>query len=247
MGPLLLSHPLQPDTPVYPGAPSVEIVPHRLISRGDRYNSYRVSLFNHAGTHADAPRHVYEDGPSLAELELTDFFFQAPIVVNLPVEEGVQIGARELSGSLVAGGAWDFVAIRTGFGRAREEDPAGFSAGNPGLSPDGARWLIESLPSLRGIGLDVISVTAGGLLEAGWRAHRILLDPRGRIRLVVEDMRLPAGLPPLRSLMVMPLFVRGIDSSWCTVIGYPGPAHASPADEPPGETAPRHGQSGPIP
>ena len=36
---------------------------------------------------------------------------------------------------------------------------------------------------------------------------------------MIEDMWLPADLPPLRRVWVIPLIVEGVDSSWCTVIG----------------------------
>lgn len=36
---------------------------------------------------------------------------------------------------------------------------------------------------------------------------------------MIEEMRLPADLPPLGRVWVIPLIVEGVDSSWCTVIG----------------------------
>lgn len=204
--------------PVYPGAPEVSIEPHRLIRDGYRYNSYAVRLFNHCGTHVDAPRHVYEDGPQLSDFQWEELVFDHPIVVTVPAEDGELITSARLADVLEPNQHWDFVAIRTEFARFRDSDPQRFSRNNPGLSPEAARWLLEAMPAMRGLGLDVISVSAGGKLAPGWEAHRILLDPaRGR-RLIVEDMRLPEALPPLQRLWIVPLIVEGTDSSWCSVV-----------------------------
>ncbi len=217
--PVLLSHVLKSSTPVYPAAPRVEIAPHRLIKQGFNYNSYRVTLFNHCGTHVDAPRHVYDDGPSLVDLELKDFFFESPMVIDLGHDQDGLIGPGELAERLEPNATWDFVALRTGFGSIRDGDPTRYSHSNPGLSAEGARWLVANLPELRGVGLDVISVTPAGFEDEGWEAHRILLNPRGNVRLVVEDMKLPEGLPRLQSLWVVPILIEGVDSCWCTVLG----------------------------
>ncbi len=222
-GLILLSHPIEPGMAVYPGAPSVSIDPHRLVARGDPYNSYAVQLFNHCGTHADAPAHVYEQGPSLADFAPEDLVFRSPHVVTVPASDRELISPDKIRAQLGPVQDWDFLAIRTGFGRHRVGDPARFAADNPGLSPEAARWLIEEIPSLRCLGLDVISVTAAGSGEAGWNAHRILLDPSDQLRLVVEEMVLPPELPLLSWVWVIPLQVKGVDSSWCTVVAQPAP------------------------
>ncbi len=225
---LRLSHFIHTKTPIYPAAPPVEIAAHRLVCEGGKYNSYAVRMFNHCGTHVDAPQHVYDEGPALCEFALEDFMFARPCLVPIPMEDTGLIGREHLTAVLAAGGEWDLVIIRTGFGVHREDDPDRYATRNPGLSADGAHWLVENLPRLRAVGVDTISVTAGGSLEEGWRAHRILLNPENRRRLVIEDMWLPDDLPPLRRVWAIPLIVEGVDSSWCTVIGEAGVA-PSPA------------------
>jgi arylformamidase len=214
---IFLSYPLGTTSPTYLGAPSVEITPHRLIANGYRYNSYRVSLWNHAGTHVDSPRHVYEKGPGLSDLDVSHFFYTRPIVIDIPVTDDELIIPQQLEDSLGSQRDWDFIGIRTGFGQYRHLNPERYIRHNPGLSPQAANWLVTQFPRLRAIAVDLISVTSAAHAEAGWETHRILLHPENP-RLIIEDVNLPLDLPPIRKITVAPIFIEGIDSSWCSVL-----------------------------
>jgi arylformamidase len=214
---ILLSYPLGKTTPIYPGAPSVEITPHRLIADGYRYNSYKVNLWNHAGTHVDSPRHVYEEGPTLSELDIFHFIYTRPVFIDIPVLDDELITPQQLHDSLGSQKDWDFIGIRTGFGQHRLIDPARYIRHNPGLSAQAANWLVSRFPNLRAIAVDLISITGAVHAEAGWEAHRILLHPENP-KLIIEDVNLPLDLPPIKKITVAPLFIEGIDSCWCSVI-----------------------------
>ena len=57
--------------------------------------------------------------------------------------------------------------------------------------------------------------TSGKALEA----HRILLRGEARRFLIIEDMNLDWDLTQLRHVMALPLFLEGLDSAPCTVVG----------------------------
>ena len=55
---VVLSHPLGPDTPNWPGAPNFEMRPFHSISGGDIANTHVLEVYNRQGTHVAAPSHV---------------------------------------------------------------------------------------------------------------------------------------------------------------------------------------------
>jgi kynurenine formamidase len=87
------------------------------------------------------------------------------------------------------------------------------------MSVHGASYLAGHFPRLRAIGLDTISLASMQHLEEGLEAHRILFRGDGRRFLIIEDMNLDFDLSQLRRVIALPLFIEGIDSSLCTVMG----------------------------
>ena len=66
--------------------------------------------------------------------------------------------------------------------------------------------------------IDSISMAAAERLSEGIEAHRILLGDRHRPILLIEDINLKYDLAGLKRVIVLPLFIKGIDSSPCTVM-----------------------------
>ena len=78
---------------------------------------------------------------------------------------------------------------------------------------------MENFPHLPAIGLDTVSLACMQHLEDGLEAHRILLRGEGRRFLIIEDMNLDFDLSRLQQVIALPLFIEGIDSAPCTVMG----------------------------
>ena len=76
-----LSHPLDTNDPGFPGEPTLTIQPATRIAEGDAYNSSIVHLFNHFGTHFDAPAHFNPHGRSIAELDISHFIYERPLLI----------------------------------------------------------------------------------------------------------------------------------------------------------------------
>lgn len=215
---LLLSHLLaETDTP-YPGAPpSLRIRPVRRIAGGDPCNTSLLELFNHAGTHMDAPNHFVEHGRTLADFPAGSFFFESPLMIDVPAGDGEAIRAEALEGC-TALGECDLLLIRTGYGRFRATEPSRFVAKHPGLSVEAARFLLKECGRLRALGIDVPSI--GPSLDRTERiqVHRELLGAPGRDLLIIEDMRLDRHVETITSVLALPLLARGVDSAPCTVV-----------------------------
>lgn len=198
--------------------PPVETAPHFTIPR-DGANVFRVTLVTHAGTHLDAPNHVIEDGYRISDFDISDFVFDRPVIVDLAMQdrELFRPGHFEPHAGAIAGG--DLLLIRTGSGSFRDRERRRYCDDNPGFSADAARYLRETFPQLRAVGLDTISLAALSALEEGMEAHRVLLGGPQRKFFIFEDLRLPDGLGGLSQVIALPLIVEGTDSGPCTVMG----------------------------
>ena len=65
-----ITAPLSPSLLVYPGDPEVTITPIAQLQWGDAANVSRLVLSSHTGTHLDAPRHFFEEGMAIDDLDL---------------------------------------------------------------------------------------------------------------------------------------------------------------------------------
>ncbi len=119
-----LTHPIGPETPVYPGDEPVRV---RTVARlgAEGYRARRLDLGTHSGTHVDAPAHLVPDGATLDALPL-----------DLWIGPGVLLKRGQLAG--LPGGLAPRVLVR--------------GVGDEGLTPEEARGLVEA--GARLVGLD---------------------------------------------------------------------------------------------
>ena len=185
---LWLSHVLAPETPAYGDGEHMRIEVMTRISRGDTANTTRYSIPNHLGTHLDAPLHFADGAPSLTDYEPDFWIFERPQLIDVPGKDGHLVGPADLVETLDQ--TTDLLLLRTGYEAYRAEDR--YWARNPGLHPDLGGWLRTEHPTVRVVGMDVISVTSRLHREEGREAHRALLDPErpGDPVLALEDMAL---------------------------------------------------------
>lgn len=133
-----LSHPLNEHMP------TVQIFPAPRFWRlkqipPDPMNVTMMEMAVHSGTHVDAPRHFFVDGPAFHEVPL-DRLHGPGVVLNLEKEPDSVIGADDLANAKVRVEPGDIVALHTGWWR---------HAGTPHyhhhpcLSVEAAHWLVE--------------------------------------------------------------------------------------------------------
>lgn len=213
-----LGYPLRSDAPSPPAIPPIETSPFLTIGN-DGANVTMLRLTSHTGTHLDTPRHVIADGLSLTDLEPGDFVFECPAVLDLPLEDATVVQPEHLEPFVAQAQDADLLLFRFGYAGVRRSDPARFSIKSPGFGVESARFLRESCPQMRGLGMDVPSLSCIEHLDATMAAHHELLGGAGRRFLVIEDMRLDQDLADLRRVIVAPLLVDGCDGGPCTVIG----------------------------
>ncbi len=194
-----VTRPLSSTLPVYPGDPAIEITPIAQRAWGDAANVSHVALSSHSGTHLDAPRHFFDDGASLDELDLRVLMGPAR-VYDMP-------GTSHLTAADLQ--ALDLEGVtRVLFKTANSAlwDRPGFQPAYLALTAPAAQVLVEHGVQL--VGIDYLSVDA---FEAhDFPVHRTLLSA-GVV--ILEGLDLRAVPPGSYDLCALPLLLAAGDGA----------------------------------
>ncbi|MBF6059174.1 cyclase family protein [Nocardia terpenica] len=203
-----LTHPLSPATPVWPGNPPFTMVPVAVRAVGG-FEQKAIGLWEHTGTHIDAPIHRAAGGASVDAIAAQDLV--APLVV-------IDIGARAAADVDAVLTVADietfearhgriperaFVALHSGWER-RLATPGAFvnldGAGTPhapGFAPEAAEYLVAQR-DIVGAGVDTLSLDHASSHDYG--AHTAFL---GAGRYGVEMLANLAAVPPTGATVVI--------------------------------------------
>ena len=215
---LYLSYPLNPDTPAYGDGHGFTEQKDKQMDQGDSCNTSHWSLSNHIGTHIDFPRHFAARGKSIDDYDPGFFIFTKVFIADLSTAEPGLIITPDHLDLAAAPSDTELLIIKTGFGIYRGQDD--YSRNNPGFHPDLADYLRRSLPALRVIGFDSISLSSFANRDIGREAHRAFLDHDKPI-LPLEDMDLEQinSSTNIEMVIIAPLRVSTADGAPCTVMG----------------------------
>ena len=126
----LLSYPIEAHMPAWPDSPQLQLEKKLQIAKGDVANTSIISLYNHVGTHYDAPNHYLASGTPIAELDLDRFIFERPLLLEIPKGAGEKVTAADPPGWWNTGpgcGRWQWTLCpwRPSVTRRTETKPIG--------------------------------------------------------------------------------------------------------------------------
>lgn len=215
---LSLGFAMRTDAPSPPAIPALQREPFLTIAK-DNANVTLLRFTSHTGTHLDVPRHVFADGLTVTDLSPADFIFRRPVVLDIPLLDCAVVMPDHLAPLVEHARDADFLLFRFGYGTVRRHDPQRYSTRSPGFGVESAAFIRSSFPKLRGLGMDVPSLSCIDSLDVTFAAHHELLGGEGRRFVVVEDMNLDQNLRGLVMLIVAPLLVDQCDGGPCTIYG----------------------------
>jgi kynurenine formamidase len=213
-----LSHPLDDDTPVYPGDPVASFSPATTIDEHG-YNVLHVRMGSQTGTHVDAPFHFLADGARIDELPLELFLGPAVIADVRGKRPHEAITWADLTPVADRLGSGRMLVLHTGWDAHWGTD-AYFD--HPFLDGDAAARVVAA--GVRTIGLDALSLdetVLGGEPAGGFPAHLAVLGAGG---VIVENLRNLAGLPSAEPVVsVLPLRLSGADGAPVRAVAFDVP------------------------
>lgn len=148
------------DTIYYPGNPQPDIEKYRQIPE-DSTTESRICIGSHTGTHVDAPRHIQEDGKTVEELDLENFYGDAQVLDLTDCKE--KVDREDLENAEITE---NIVLLKTdnslqGYEKFRED----FTY----LTLEGVEYLIEQ--GVETVGIDYLSLVEFDGGEKATKAH----------------------------------------------------------------------------
>jgi arylformamidase len=205
-GPRILdvSVPLTPGMPTYPGNPAFELQAVKRVAEGASSNVSRLVMGTHTGTHVDAPRHFFDDGPGVDALPL-DLLIGRTRVIEVHRRGGVE------AGDLAAAAIRDDLRLLVKTSNSALWSDAAFHQDYTFLSESAAQYLVEQ--GVKVVGVDYLSVEQ--FKKAGAPAHHVLLSA-GVV--IIEGLNLMDAEPGMYDMYCLPLRVAGSDGAPARVV-----------------------------
>ncbi len=197
-----ISIPLAEKTPVWEGDKGISVPRVAKIEEGSDFNVSRIELGVHAGTHIDAPFHVFEKGNTANQIPL-DTLIGCVQVVEIP--DGISVIDKNCLMKLNFQDGIDRILFKTSNSVYWETDPFSFNKEYVAINSEGAMYLADM--DLRLIGVDYFSVSPYDDLK---QPHMILLD-RGIV--LLENIDLRQVVPGTYELICLPMKIIGTDGA----------------------------------
>ena len=209
---VILSYPIENNSPLYIGTTKPTIDALTQIKKGDDYNTYQITVGNHTGTHIDAPKHFVDTGKSIIDYSLQDLSFKNPLILNCPIKPHELIEVKDIHDADLE--ECECLLFKTGFGKYRESDLQKYLTKSPGISVEIVEWIRKNHPQIRCLGIDTISMSRYQDEENAKRTHITgfkTSENYGEPLLFIEDMNLSnvQDNQTLNELMVVPWQVAG--------------------------------------
>ena len=196
--------PLDARLPTYPGNTPFTLEAIKRIARGDSSNVSTLHMSAHAGTHVDAPRHLFDEAPGAEALPL-DIMLGRTRVVEISSRSGIgvdQLAALDLS---------DDIRILFKTSNSRWWGSPEFHNDYVGVTASGAEHLIAH--GIKVVGVDYLSLEE--FKKPGAPAHRVLL---GGGAVIIEGLNLRDVEPGIYDMLCLPLRIVGADGAPARVL-----------------------------
>ncbi|MEK7752946.1 MAG: cyclase family protein [Acidobacteriota bacterium] len=200
-----LSHPLEHGQLNFPWDPKISVIAHNTVA-SIGYNITQVSLSTHQGTHLDAPFHFYDDGKTVDQMRLEQFYGPATLIDLAP---GSRLAPKSpITPEMFQPYTKKFqrgakIIYRTGW--SRKFGTTEFFSDFPTLTLEAARWIAAQRIGL--LGMDTPTPSRD------WKeCHHILLK-RGVEIVIVEGLTNLEKLPANFTFIGFPLNLKGRDGA----------------------------------
>ena len=196
--------PVEATVPVYPGNTPFTLEAIKRVARGDSSNVSTIHMSAHSGTHIDAPRHFFDDGPGVEGLPLEMLMGRAR-VIELTTRKGIvpdDFAGLDLS---------EDVRLLIKTANSRLWGSPEFHKDYVGVTEAGAKFLVER--GVKVVGVDYLSVEQ--FKTPGAPAHHVLL---GSGTIVIEGLNLRDVEPGIYDMICLPLRIVGADGAPARVL-----------------------------
>jgi len=196
--------PLDAGLPTYPNNTPFSLEPVKRLARGDSSNVSTLHMSAHTGTHVDAPRHFFDNGPGAEGLPLEMLIGRTRVI---EVASRAGIAADDFSQIDLS----EDVRLLIKTHNSRLWGSPEFHTDYVGVTESAARHLVDH--GIKVLGVDYLSVEK--FRTPGAPAHRVLL---GAGTIVIEGLNLADVEPGFYDMICLPLRIVGADGAPARVV-----------------------------
>ncbi len=196
--------PLDTRLATYPNNTPFSLEPIQRIATGGHSNVSTLHMSAHTGTHVDAPRHFFDEGPGTESLPL-ELLVGRTRVIEISSRTG--IAAQDLDGFDLS----DDIRVLIKTRNSQLWASPVFHPDYVGVTESGAKHLVEH--GVKVVGVDYLSVEV--FKNPGAPAHHALL---GAGTIVIEGLDLRDVDPGIYEMFCLPLRVVGSDGAPARVV-----------------------------
>lgn len=200
-----------------PAAGSPPVLLETVRKGPGHWQSSRVAMLLHTGSHVDAPLHVVADGATIAGVSIDRIVGEAVVVHVRDVEPREAIDAERLAAAGAEPHPGEILVVRTDWTDRTWGTFPDYYTRSPYLTIDGARWLADREPSAVVVDFfeEECAVSADFTSE-DFVVHRELL---GRGIPIVEQATNLGAVGADRFLLAAPFFlVEGVEAAPCRIL-----------------------------
>jgi len=205
---------------LYHGAPNFRMDPQmavwqhlRIQDRG--YNLSQLYFGTHQGTHVDPPKHFFDDGKTIEEIDARRVFGPAWVLdlTHKKAKEDITVADLEAFSDKIGKGSR--VILHTGWDK-QIDDVEVYLNDQPNLTVEACEWLAE-----KGIACVAMDMPTLRVVEY-FEVHHALLNPKAEVA-IIESLR---GLDRLQGeqviLVALPLRIREGNGGPCRAMAIDG-------------------------
>lgn len=193
---------INPDLPVWPGDPKVNITRSKSMEAGDHANVSQIEFGLHTGTHMDAPFHFLAQGATLDQIALDRLI---GLVTVLEVPEDMSVLSGDVLARLPADLITERILFKTRNSTYWSDSPHHFHKDFVGIDQSGADFLVER--GVRLVGIDYLSIAPFRQSQA---THEVLL---GAGVVILEGLDLSGVSQGEYQLFCLPLKIGGVEGA----------------------------------
>ncbi|MBN2324814.1 MAG: cyclase family protein [Spirochaetes bacterium] len=208
-----LSYDLSKDTVMYPGLFKPAVEEEATIAKNG-VNIKRMTLITHTGTHVDAPRHFYDTGVTVDEIQLSKVMGEAVVVELAKDRKAGLIDPEELVPYDKTIRRGDILILNTGI--YKRYGTREYTHNYPAISREAAQWIISK--GVATLATDATSVDP--YQDSAADAHYTIL---GAGIPIIENLANLGRITQGRFFFIcLPLKIKGGDGAPCRAVAIEG-------------------------
>lgn len=165
--------------PVYPGTDALSLTTVSTYEESG-FKETLLHLYSHTGTHMDSPNHIFAEGISLDQKEVSGFVGKACVIDARDVPAGGVIDISYIERNKARVEQAEFVIFQTGWEEYWSQEE--YFGEYPVISKEVAEYLVKH--KKKGIGLDTIGVDP--IADTTLTLHHLLLADKRMV--IIENL-----------------------------------------------------------